>query len=173
LHDWSGAVPKTIFPHLDKETADDIANHLSSGGCKVEVHIMTTGGDIPRWGMRRSVAEDFLWDFPVQLGDIRVGPDLADVGTRLGNANWQLQHLYAPQSYVTNSAMPPFRFLFETRKLNGPPSSEALVLPTGIVPGGFEVIPTTDAKNLVAYLLSLRADVPLHDAPFTAPAAKK
>jgi hypothetical protein len=34
-------------------------------------------------------------------------------------------------------------------------------------------VPTDDAKNLVAYLLSLRADVPLHDAPYTtaAPAA--
>jgi hypothetical protein len=34
-------------------------------------------------------------------------------------------------------------------------------------PAGYEVVPTDDAKNLVAYLLSLRADVPLYEAPFT------
>jgi hypothetical protein len=45
------------------------------------------------------------------------------------------------------------------------------------VPDDSEVIPSDDAKNLAAYLLSLRADVPLYDAPFTptvsAPAEKK
>jgi hypothetical protein len=34
-------------------------------------------------------------------------------------------------------------------------------------PAGYEVVPTDDAKNLAAYLLSLRADAPLYEAPFT------
>ena len=80
--------------------------------------LIATGADISRgWGIRRSVAADYLYDYPVQLGSIRVGPDLADVGARLDNANWQLLHLYAPQSVVKDSAMPPFRFLFETQKI--------------------------------------------------------
>jgi cbb3-type cytochrome oxidase cytochrome c subunit len=169
LHAWSGAVPQIIVTNLDADAANDLLQHISAAGCKAEVQVVATGTDIARsWGMRRSVAEDFLWDDPVQLGDIRIGPDLADVGARLGNANWQLLHLYAPQSVVKGSVMPPFRFLFETRKITGAPSPDALQLPKELAPpAGFEVVPTDDAKNLVAYLLSLRADVPLYDAPFT------
>ena len=181
LGDWNGSVPKTIFPYLDKETADEVVGNINSGGCKAEVHIIATGADISRgWGIRQSVAEDFLWDYPVQLGNLRAGPDLANVGARLGNLNWQLQHLYAPQSLDKNSMMPPFHFLFEVRKTGNAPSPEALPLPKGIVPEGYEVIPSGDAKNLAAYLVSLHADVPLYDAPFTptisaapAPAEKK
>jgi cbb3-type cytochrome oxidase cytochrome c subunit len=170
LQAWSGSVPQTIITNLDVDAANDLLQHISAAGCKAEVHVVATGADIARgWGTRRSVAEDFLWDDPVQLGSVRVGPDLADVGARLGNADWQLLHLYAPQYSVKNSAMPPFRFLFETRKISGAPSPDALNLPKELAPpAGYEVVPTDDAKNLVAYLLSLRADVPLYDAPFTA-----
>jgi cytochrome c oxidase cbb3-type subunit 2 len=45
-----------------------------------------------------SVAADYLYDFPVQLGSLRAGPDLANIGVRAPDANWQLQHLYAPKS---------------------------------------------------------------------------
>jgi hypothetical protein len=69
--------------------------------------------------------------------------------------------------------MPPFRFLFEVRKLDGAPSPGALQFPKDFAtPAGCEVIPTPEAKQLAAYLLSLRADVPLHDAPFTPAIAK-
>jgi len=172
LQDWSGAVPQIIVTNLDADAANDLLQHINAAGCKAEVHVVATGTDTARsWGTRRSVAEDFLWDDPVQLGDIRIGPDLADVGARLGNADWQLLHLYAPQSVVKGSVMPPFRFLFEVHKekIAGVPSPDALHLPKELAPpAGFEVVPTDDAKNLVAYLLSLRADVPLYDAPFTA-----
>jgi hypothetical protein len=33
-----------------------------------------------------------------------------------------------------------------------------------------EIVPTDEARALAAYLVSLRADVPLFEAPFTAPA---
>ncbi|HVU28083.1 MAG TPA: cbb3-type cytochrome c oxidase subunit II [Verrucomicrobiae bacterium] len=137
---------------LTKDEADSVAGKITAAGGKSETHIIATGSDIPRWGIRRSVAEDFLWDDPVQLGSIRVGPDLANIGLRY-DAAWEFAHLYDPKSRVKDSVMPPFRFLFETK--NG------------------EVIPTEDAKNLVAYLLSLRADVPLYDAPFTPPSLTK
>jgi mono/diheme cytochrome c family protein len=167
---------------LTKDEADSVSGKITAAGGKAETHILATGADIARgWGIRHSVAEDFLWDDPVQLGGIRVGPDLANAGVRLPDANWQLLHLYAPRAVAGNSVMPPFRYLFETRKINGAPSPDALKLPQTFSPrAGYEVVPTDDAKNLVAYLLSLRADVPLHDAPFTpaststnAPAGKK
>lgn len=162
--------------HLTKDEADAVSGQISAVGGKTETHIVPIGPDIsrPGWGLRHSVAEDFLWDNPVQIGSIRVGPDLSNVGLRY-DLNWELLHLYAPKSQVKNSAMPPFRYLFKVRKIGATPSPDALQLPADAAPGaGKEVVPTEDAKNLAAYLLSLRADVPLHDAPFTtasAPAA--
>lgn len=160
-----------ILSDITKDEADSASDKITASGGKAEIHIVATGADISRgWGIRRSVAADYLWDYPVQLGSIRVGPDLANVGARLGNANWQLLHLYAPQSVVKNSAMPPFRFLFETKKIGDAPSPDALNLPKEFAPpAGYEAVPTDDAKNLAAYLLSLRADAPLYEAPFTPP----
>ena len=70
--------------------------------------------------------------------------------------------------------MPPFRYLFETKKIGATPSADALNLPSAFAPtAGFEIVPTDDAKKLVAYLLNLHADVPLYDAPFTPVTSKK
>ncbi|MGA9778744.1 MAG: cbb3-type cytochrome c oxidase subunit II [Limisphaerales bacterium] len=154
---------------LDKDRADALVEQITAAGGKAEIHIIPTGPDITRgWGRRHSVAEDFLYDDPVQLGSLRIGPDLADVGTSRPDANWQLVHLFAPQSVVTDSAMPPFHYLFHVRKINGEPSPDALLFPKGFgPPAGYEVVPMPQAQELAAYLLSLHADVPLHDAPFT------
>ena len=70
--------------------------------------------------------------------------------------------------------MPPYRFLFEQRKIKDRPSPEALVLPGELAPPpGYEIIPRPEALALVAYLTSLRADAPLFTAPLTAPVAAK
>jgi cbb3-type cytochrome oxidase cytochrome c subunit len=169
LKDWKGGLPATILITDDKTVADAFADLLQAGGLKFETHIVATGPDIPRWGLRRSVAADFLYDYPVQLGGLRVGPDLAAVGARLPDASWQLLHLYAPGAVVKNSAMPSFKFLFEVRKkINGEFSADALNVPKEFAPAdGYEVVPKPEAKELVAYLLSLRADEPLYEAPFT------
>ena len=158
---------------MTSAAASAAVDKITAAGGKAEIHISATGPDIARgWGLRHSVAEDFLYDDPVQLGSVRIGPDLADVGTRRPDANWQLLHLYAPQSVVNGSAMPPFRYLFRVQKISGEPSPDALNLPKGFAPpAGYEVVPTAEAQELAAYLLSLQADVPLHDAPFTQPPA--
>jgi cytochrome c oxidase cbb3-type subunit 2 len=166
----SNLVSSLKLTGLTKEEADASNDKITAAGGKVETHLIPTGADIPRWGVRRSVAADYLYDSPVQLGSIRIGPDLADVGARLGNADWQLLHLYAPQSVTKNSAMPPFRFLFETKKIGDAPSPDALNLPMEFAPPtGYEVVPKPEAKQLAAYLLSLHQDVPLYEAPFTPP----
>jgi cytochrome c oxidase cbb3-type subunit 2 len=154
---------------LTKDEADAVSDQITAAGGNVETHIIPVGVDIARgWGLRQSVAADFLYDTPVQLGSLRAGPDLANVGARLPDANWQLVHLYAPSTVAKNSAMPPFRFLFEVRKLGDAPSPDALQFPQGFAPpAGCEVVPTPAAKQLVAYLLSLKADAPLYEAPFT------
>ena len=64
--------------------------------------------------------------------------------------------------------MPSFKFFFEVRKIGAAPSPDALNLPKEFAPAdGYEVVPKSEAKELVAYLLSLRADAPLYEAPFT------
>jgi len=130
------------------------------------------GPDLARgWGKRRTVAEDFLFDAPVMPGSQRVGPDLANLGARQPDVNWHLLHLYAPQFQVKGSTMPPYRFLFEKRKIKLQPSPEALVLPAEAAPpAGYEVVPKPAAKALAAYLVNLRADSPLFTAPVTLPA---
>jgi len=160
---------------LTEQEAEAVSGKIAAAGGKVETHIFATGADIARgWGLRHSVAEDFLYDNPVQLGSLRIGPDLAGVGARLPDANWQLLHLYAPRSLVKDSAMPPFRYLFETQKIGGAPSTDALNLSKEFAPpAGYEVVPKPEATELVAYLLSLHADMPLYDAPFTPPTPKK
>jgi hypothetical protein len=164
-------VPATISHGITKEDADNAADKITAAGGKAEIHIVATGADIARgWGVRRSVAEDYLYDYPVQPGGLRAGPDLSNIGVRDPDLNWQLVHLYAPPAVVKNSAMPPFRFLFEVRKINAgaAPSPDALQFPKDFaLPAGCEVVPTAEAKQLAAYLLSLRADVPLYEAPFT------
>ncbi len=168
---------------LAKEAADAVSDKISAAGGKAEIHIVATGPDIARgWGLRQSVSEDFLYDYPVQLGSLRAGPDLSNAGVRAPDANWQLVHLYAPSSEVKDSTMPPFRYLFEVRKISGTgvspvqtgetpvpqPSPDALAFPKGSgPPAGYEVVPKPEAKELAAYLLSLRANVPLYSAPFT------
>jgi cytochrome c oxidase cbb3-type subunit 2 len=165
----TNAIASLKLRAIDKVAADAAVDKITAAGGKAEIHIIATGPDIARgWGRRHSVAEDYLYDNPVQLGSLRIGPDLADVGARSPDANWQLVHLYAPQSAVKGSAMPPFRYLFQVHKIGRGPSPGALNLPKEFAPpAGYEVVPTAQARELVAYLLSLRADVPLRDAPFT------
>jgi cytochrome c oxidase cbb3-type subunit 2 len=154
---------------LTKDEADAVSDQITALGGSVETHIVPVGVDIARgWGARQSVAADFLYNDPVQLGSLRAGPDLANIGIRDPDMNWQLVHLYAPSAVAKNSAMPPFRFLFEVRKLGDAPSPDALQFPQGFAPAaGSEVVPTPEAKQIVAYLLSLKADAPLYEAPFT------
>jgi cbb3-type cytochrome oxidase cytochrome c subunit len=159
-------ISSLVLTNLTKEVADKAADQITAAGGKMEIHIVATGSDIARgWGMRQSVAEDFLHDQPVQLGSLRAGPDLSNIGAR-ADANWQLLHLYTPQSVVKVSTMPPFRYLFEVRKIGREPSPDALKLPPEFAPpAGCEVVPTPEAVELAAYLLSLRATAPLYDAP--------
>jgi cytochrome c oxidase cbb3-type subunit 2 len=114
------------------------------------------------------VAEDFLFDYPVMPGSQRVGPDLANVGLRQPDATWQLRHLYAPRSEVKGSTMPPYRFLFEKKRLEHGRSSDALAFPPDLAPeSGYEILPKPEAVALVAYLASLRANEPLFVAPLS------
>jgi hypothetical protein len=69
---------------------------------------------------------------------------------------------------MPNSMMPSFRYLFTIRKIAGVPSPDALKLKGEFAPAaGSEIVPAAEAKELAAYLSSLRANAPLYEAPFT------
>jgi cbb3-type cytochrome oxidase cytochrome c subunit len=163
------SLPQTLLRGAARALADTVAARLEAAGAKAEVKVIPTGPDIARgWGKRRSVAEDFLYDQPVMLGCQRIGPDLADVGSRRPDGNWHLLHLYNPRISETKSVMPPYRFLFEKRRVGREPSPDALKLSGEFAPEpGSEIVPSDQAKELVAYLLSLRADTVIFDTPMT------
>lgn len=166
-------LPKPVRQGLSLDEAEALAGALKAAGAKPEIQLVPVGPDLARgWGRRRTVARDYLFDDPVMPGSLRIGPDLANVGVRQPDPNWQLRHLYAPASEVKGSPMPSYRYLFDLRRIGGQPSSDALPLPAEWAPkAGYEVVPTAEAKALAAYLLSLRSDTPLFEAPMSAPLA--
>jgi len=108
------------------------------------------GSDKARgWGDRQSVARDYISQAHVQLGESRIGPDLANFGARpqAVDADRLTQYLYDQ-----HGGMPSYRFLFDERKITGERSAKALKVAS---PAGTEVVPTHRADALVAYLQSL------------------
>ena len=165
-------LPKAFLRSSTREAANASIKTLNATSAKAQLWIVPVGPDLARgWGKRRSVAEDYLYDATVMPGSQRVGPDLANVGARLPDANWHLRHLYAPRIEVKDSAMPPYRFLFEKHKIGRQPSPEAMAFSGDLAPeAGYEIVPKQAAKALVAYLTAMRADAPLFDAPMSLPA---
>jgi len=88
------------------------------------------------------------------------------------SAAWQHVHLYSPRSINADSNMPSYRFLYQMRRISDVPSDEALKLTRSKAPAeGWEIVPTYDAKCLVAYLMSLNQSHPLKGVRSAAPAA--
>jgi len=131
--------------------------------------------DLRGWGDRQSVARDYIREGRVLLGTSRTGPDLFNIGARQGDPDWHYKHLYEPPITSPGSIMPPFKFLFETRKIVGQPSPKALQLPAPYTAKpGYEIVPTPRAQALVAYLLSLKHDYVYPEArPAPKPVEKK
>jgi cbb3-type cytochrome oxidase cytochrome c subunit len=164
--------PVKLLSGLSMAQASGLAGQLTNDEARAQAVLATLGPDIQRgWGKRATVTQDYLYDYPVQLGSLRVGPDLANYGTRAVPAALALQHLYAPRSTMPKSMMPPYRYLFDKRKLAEGEKPRAGALPANIAPG-FEVTPKPEAEALVAYLMSLKADAALAEAPVPAPPVK-
>jgi cytochrome c oxidase cbb3-type subunit 2 len=112
------------------------------------------------WG-RPSVAADYAFDAPHLLGTMRTGPDLFNIAARQPSEDWHLGHLYQPRAYTQGSIMPAFPFLFSAHA--GPPRADEkpINLPPSYARPGETVIATQEAKDLVAYLLSLDHTYPV------------
>ncbi len=126
-----------------------------------EVGASPLSADIKRgWGSRQSYVRDYIREERVLLGSVRVGPDLRDIGSRKPVAGraydeaWHYHHLYDPASTSPGSTMPSYAFLFDSRKIIGERSPNAVTL--GAQKDGYELLPSARAEALVAYLLSLK-----------------
>ena len=123
------------------------------------------------WG-RATVAGDYVYDTPPQLGDMRTGPDLMNIGVRQPSEQWNLGHLYEPRAYVPGSIMPSFPYMFEA-KSQADKDDVVVTLPPGYTPANKVVVARPEAIDLVKYLLSLNRSFPAIASPVaaTAPAA--
>ena len=80
------------------------------------------------------------------------------------SAAWHHVHLFAPRSINPDSNMPSYRFLYRKRRITGERSAEALQLSgADAPPAGWEIVPTFDAKCVVAYLMGLNQSHPLKE----------
>jgi cytochrome c oxidase cbb3-type subunit 2 len=176
-----------IYPIENRGIVDAGRRVYISEGCMYchsqQVRDEQNGADIARgWGVRRTVARDYLFASPPLLGSWRIGPDLANVGSdkwrneaadedpqykpAKRDAAWQLLHLYNPRTIVKESNMPSYRYLFDKRKISGQRSVDALNVP---VEDGWEVVPKPEARQLVGYLLSLDRSHPLKEVKSATP----
>lgn len=105
------------------------------------------------WG-RPSVASDYVYDKPHQLGTMRTGPDLLNVGARLPSRDWHLTHLYQPRAIFDWSIMPAYPYLFE-HKPAADPDDVVVALGDEYAPDDGVIVATQEALDLVAYLQSL------------------
>lgn len=105
------------------------------------------------WG-RASVAADYTYDQPHQLGTMRTGPDLLNVGARLPSEGWHLTHLYQPRAIFDWSIMPAYPYLFD-EKPQIEPGDIVVALPPEYAPQDGVIVASEQALDLTAYLQSL------------------
>ena len=116
------------------------------------------------WGERPSIPSDYFhakkrldtWrQTPSILGSERTGPDLTSIGQRNPSNTWHLMHLFNPRIVVPESIMPSYPWLFEKKSKAGP-EDVIINLPPSLITEGQVVVATQEAKDLVAYLLTLK-----------------
>jgi cytochrome c oxidase cbb3-type subunit II len=160
-----------LAPLGNPGTAAQGARVYAANGCvychSQYVREKDEGNDIGRqWGTRRTVARDYMFDQQVFLGTSRLGADLSNVGVRQTDPQWFYRILYSPHTMSPEVSMPAYRWLFQTREIQGQPSVDALKLEGSDAPSpGYEIVPTEEGKVLVGYLLSLKKNYPLPEAP--------
>ena len=136
-------LPASVGTNPAASAAQKLITRYTAVGATAVPVLLPLGPDIQRgWGARLSVAQDYLHDYPVQLGSLRLGPDLANYGARQTNIAFIIERLRDPQQAVPGSLMPRYRFLSDE-----------------------------DIGALATFLVSLRANAPLFEGPVTKPLA--
>jgi hypothetical protein len=187
--------PIQVLASVDEFSAARAVDLLKATESKAEMTVHNSGTDLARgWGKRQSVSRDYIYDADILLGSRRIGPDLANIGSRapeshVGEMNlyapatnlverleerrqWHLRRLYSPVSTLEGAKCPSYKFLFDVtdEAPNGP--NAAVTLPEKFAaPVGKFVVPKIEAAQLVAWLLAQSADISLPEAPVQKPDA--
>lgn len=149
---------------LTKEQAAGKLIYIANGcvGCHTQ---QVREADMDKtFGPRPSISADYaankrlnIWQNTATLmGTERTGPDLTNIGARQPSTDWQYVHLYQPRALVKESIMPAFQWLFEEKDFLQEGDLEVKV------PDEYKnhktkvIVATKEAKELVAYLLSLK-----------------
>ncbi|MDB6041422.1 MAG: cytochrome oxidase mono-heme subunit/FixO [Verrucomicrobiales bacterium] len=159
-----------VYPLNRAGAAQQGRDVYRANGCAAchtqQVRSRESGSDMARgWGVRPTVARDFIFDNPAMPGVFRIGPDLANVGNRQRDPKWHFSHLYNPRIKSPGSSMPPYRYLFEKHKTGVAPSADAIDTGTYSPGAGYEILPTDEARSLVDYMMSLKADTYIFEVP--------
>jgi cytochrome c oxidase cbb3-type subunit 2 len=196
LNEATDGATGIFFPKRTGRIADGALVYAENGCylCHTQVIRPTyAGNDLYRvdWGglkadpdrgdtRRETNAYDFFGEKYAQIGISRMGPDLSNVGRRVETdyaagkdpSKWMYNHLYNPRAEPQRwkSTCPSYRFMFEKRKVKGNPSDDAIYVSKD---GETELVPGSDAKALVSYLLSLKKDQPVPAVLNFAPAKNK
>jgi len=163
LTQYKDPVEETLFPAPLTGLADQgraVYQDLGCASCHTQqVRRPGFGGDTTRqWGVRQSVARDYIREKTVFLGSSRLGPDLRNLAARpYADETFLYTVLLAPHAVAPDTLMPSYRFLFDVHPIRpGQASNRALKLSGKAAPApGFEIVPTPRARALVAYLRSL------------------
>jgi cytochrome c oxidase cbb3-type subunit 2 len=111
------------------------------------------------------VAHDYVFEETVMPGGLRIGPDLANAGMRM-DARAVLVRLWDARMIAPKSVMPPYRYLFDVRRIGRTPSPDALAVQAGFAATeGYEIIPRPAARALAAYVANLKQEPFLFEAP--------
>jgi cytochrome c oxidase cbb3-type subunit II len=172
LEPFKDPITSAVYPIARSGQAMQGAEVYRAQGCAAchtqQVRPATEANDIARaFGLRRTVAADYMLDQPPLLGSIRLGPDLANIGLRksTNDIEWHYKHLLRPKSVVEKSNIPPYPYLFE--RLPADKNVPGAIL----LPGEpkFAYLPKPEARALVAYLLSLKNTGSVFEAPIPLP----
>src|SRR5690606_38881994 len=156
--------PLPTMKDMTKEERHGLGTYVSEGCVACHTQQVRNIEMDNVWGNRPSIPADYYYSkrrldgwrqSPSLLGSERTGPDLTSIGQRNPSDTWHLMHLFNPRIVVPESIMPGYPWLFETKQ-HADPDEQVLNVPPSLKPPGQVVVPTQEANDLVAYLLSLK-----------------
>ena len=166
----NGSIPEgaELFPKQIAGIAQQGAKEYISLGCTTchtqQVRLEYSGFDVERgWGKRPSVARDYIFHEDITIGNTRVGPDLANIGLRSYSKEWLHQHLFEPQSLISESICQPSPFLYEEKDFD---TNNAIKLKEDQIDKPRFIVPSLRANRIVSYLESLKQDYELPEMSF-------
>lgn len=154
-------LPNSVELTADQRAGKDV--YISNGCVACHTQQVRNVAMDKGWGSRPSIASDYarirrtslLVNTATLMGTERTGPDLTSIGTRQPSEAWQLMHLYNPRSVVPESIMPSYAWLFQ-EKAKAAPGDLVVNVPEKFKHGKGVVVANKEARQLAAYLLSLK-----------------